>query len=451
MQEIRCEVAVLGGGPSGLAAAITAARAGRDVVLVEQGAYLGGVMALGISPLSMLDKSGKFCTGGFAAEFLDRLEQRGDSLGTDRCPKHNSVTSVNAEGVKILALEMCREAGVRLLLHAQVLDAGIRDGRIAYADLFGKCNRIRLYAECFVDCTGDGDLAFLAGCSYEKSPVLQPPTVVFMLENVDTERLIDYVAEHPEELRYNDPAIYENPDYTAEHFRSSKSYVFVGLQASFRRWKEQGVLPVQRTSFICIRGTNPGEVYVNSVRMTDTDATDLFDLTRAEAEGTLQIPKLVALLKAEIPGFENCFVSSVGPTIGVRETRRILGRKYIGRDDVLEARVPEDTVALSGYKVDIHSGNSDGLRFIDLERPFGIPYGCLVSRDLNNLLLAGRCISCDEVALGSLRVIPPCMATGHAAGVAAALAAAEKTDPGDLETGRIREILLRQGAVLMPG
>ncbi len=448
MKEIRCEIAVIGGGPAGLAAAVTAARSGQDVVLIEKGAYLGGVMALGISPLSMLDKSGKPCTGGFAQEFLGRMEECGDSLGTDICPKHNSVTSVNAEAVKIHAFEICQEAGVRLLLHAELLDAEVRNRRIESVHLFGKCNHIRLLADLFIDCTGDGDLAFAAGCSYEKSPVLQPPTVMFTLENVDTERVLDYVEAHPEELRYNDPEIYENPNYTVEHFRNVRSYVFVGLQASFRRWKEQGILPVKRTSFIFIRGTNPGEVYVNSIRMTNVDATDLFDLTRAEAEGTLQIPKLVSLLKAEIPGFENCFVSSIGPTIGVRETRRILGRKYLRGEDALAGKIPDDTVALSGYKVDIHSGSGDGLRFYDLERPFGIPYGCLVSRDTDNLLLAGRCVSCDETALGSLRVIPPCFATGEAAGTAAGMAVQSRIDPCDLDVQQIRNALLKHGAIL---
>lgn len=446
-----CDIAVIGSGPAGLAAAVTAARMGKHVILVEKNGYLGGSLAIGLSPLGFLDKHGNECIGGFAQEFMDRLESDHNCLGTCVCPKHNSVTSVNSEGVKLLAAQMCKEEEIDVLLHCEVLKVEKTGDSISKIVVFGKGNEITIGAQRYIDCTGDGDLAYLAGCSFEKGHdeegSLQSPTVMFTLENVDKERLFKYVEEHPEELRYNDPKIYENPDYTIEHFRRNESHVFVGLQSTFRKLKSENKLPVQRESFIYINGTNPGEVYVNSVRITNTDATDILDLSRAELEGSLQIPQLISLLREKIPGFENCFLSSICPSLGVRETRRFCGIKRVSAEDALRGYVPDDSICLSGYKIDIHSGKDTGLFFKDIEEPFGIPYGCLVSSEINNLMFAGRCISTDPIAYGSLRVMPTCMAMGQAAAVGAVISIEENVSPSESDISAIRSYLLDQKAI----
>lgn len=446
------DVAVIGGGPAGIAAAITAARAGKKVILFERSSFLGGALAIGLSPLGFLDQAGNQCIAGFGQEFISRLQARGDSLGHRVCPKHNSVTCVNAEGVKLLALEMCMEAGVDVLLHCQVLDVEVVNKRIRKVTMFGKCNKIDVTAKVFVDCTGDGDVAYLAGCSHEMgqegSGVLQPPTVMFTLQGVETDKLFDYVEQHPEELRYNRPGIFEDERYTPDYFRRDPNHVFVGLQKTFRELKAKGELPVDRESFIYIGSTHPGEVYVNSVRILNADTTDIRDLSRAEMEGALQIPKLIELLRQRIPGFENCYLSSIAPSLGVRETRRFAGIRRVTREDCIKANVPEDTICLSGYKIDIHSGKDDGLYFEAVEKPFGIPFGSLVSAEVDNLMFAGRCISCDAVALGSLRVIPSCLGMGQAAGVGAALCVEQGKDPAALAVNEVRSILLEQDAIL---
>lgn len=446
------DIAVIGAGPAGIAAAVTAARMGKKVALFEKNSFLGGSMAIGLSPLGFLAQDGSQCIAGFGEEFISRLQQQGNSLGHRVCPKHNSVTCVNSEGVKLLALQMCMEAGVDVLLHCEVLDVEIVDDRIRKLTMYGKCNKIDVSAKVYIDCTGDGDVAYLAGCSYEMGQegthVLQPPTVMFTLENVDQEKLFAYVDEHPEELRYNRPGIFEDERYSPDYFRQDPNHVFVGLQKTFRELKAKGELPVERESFIYIGGTNPGEVYVNSVRILNADTTDIRDLSRAEMEGALQIPKLIKLLQERIPGFEHCYLSSIAPSLGVRETRRFDGIRRVVAEDCANANVPEDTVCLSGYKIDIHSGNDDGLFFKAVEKPFGIPYGALVSADVQNLMFAGRCISCDAVALGSLRVIPSCLGMGQAAGIGAALSVEHDLVPAEVSVGTVREILLSQNAIL---
>ena len=452
---ISCDIAVMGGGPAGVAAAVTAARMGKRVLLAERNGYLGGSLALGLSPLSFLDKQGRRCVSGFGWELMKRLEQTGDCLGTDVCPKHNSVTAVNPDGVKILCAQLCRESGVQVLLHCEPLEVSVENGRIASVTLYGKGNRVGVTARQWIDCTGDGDLAALSGCSWEMGQedthVLQPPTVMFTLQQVDEEKLLRYVDEHPEELRYNDRNIYENPDYTPDHFRAHPSHVFVGLQSSFRHWKAEGKLPVERESYIHISGTHPGEVYVNTTRLLHTDATDLLSLSAAELEGTLQIPKLIALLKENIPGFEHCYLSAIAPSLGVRETRRFRGVRRVTGQDALSGYVPPDSICLCGYKIDIHSGTDTGLLFRDIQEPFGIPYGCLVSAERDNLLFAGRCISCDPIAYGALRIITFCLAMGQAAAVGACVSLDNQASPREADVDKIRAILLSQGAILSMG
>ena len=171
-------------------------------------------------------------------------------------------------------------------------------------------------------------------------------------------------------------------------------------------------------------------------------------MSNAEVEGLLQVPQLVKLLKESIPGFENCFVSAISSSIGVRETRRIKGIKMVTEKDALLGNIPEDTIALSGYKIDVHSGKDTGLLFKDIEEPFGISYSCLIPQNVENLTVAGRCISADAVALGSLRIIPTCMALGQAAGVGASLAVKNGVSPKNVDVLEIRKQLLKDKAVL---
>ncbi len=163
------EIAVVGGGPAGLAAAITAARAGKRVILLEKNGFLGGNLTIGIPPLVFLDENGSPCVAGFGEELIQRLKARGGSYGHRYCPKHNSVSNIDTEAVKILAIEMCREAGVDVLLHLETHTVRVEEGRIQSVTLYGKGNEVAVSADVFIDCTGDGDLAYLAGCSYENS------------------------------------------------------------------------------------------------------------------------------------------------------------------------------------------------------------------------------------------------------------------------------------------
>jgi len=205
---------------------------------------------------------------------------------------------------------------------------------------------------------------------------------------------------------------------------------------------------VERGNMIVINGLHKGQMYVNTTRLLDVDGTNIFDLTRGEMEGHLQLHKLVDTFRKFVPGFENCYISSIAPNIGIRETRRMKGLECVTLEQALEGEVPESSICLSGYTIDIHYNNERGTLFKKLDRPFGVPYGCLVSAERPNLMFAGRCISVDDHVVGSVRVMPCCMAMGQAAGLAAAMAVTEKVLPGQVDVAGLRSALKAQGAIL---
>lgn len=449
--QLKTEIAVIGAGPAGLSAALTAARLGKRVLLLEKNGYLGGNATLGLPLLGFLDLKGRRIVGGIAQEYVRRLTERGQAFGHRTCPKHNSVTNIDPEGFKILAIELCREAGVEILLHLEACGVEKEGDRIKRVLFYGKGTEVAVEADLFIDCTGDGDVAYLADCSFESGQpgtgVLQPPTVMYTLEQVDTAKLFDYIEAHPDEMTYS-ATIDHRPGYDADYFRASPNHVFVGLSKIFARLREEGNCPVERNTLIYIKSVNPGEVYVNSTRLLNTDATDLFDLTKAELDGQLQAAALTKVLKENVPGFEKAFISSIAPTLGVRETRRFKGIFELTGQMLLDGEIPEDTIALGGYKIDIHSGTDRNTVFKTVEEPFGIPYGTLVSAEVSNLMFAGRCASMDAAALAAVRVMPQCMSMGQAAGIAAVMALDEDCTPAEVDVQKLREILFRQDAVL---
>lgn len=448
---IKTELAVIGAGPAGLSAALSARRQGLKVTLLEKNGYLGGNATLGLPLLGFLDVNARRIVGGIADEYVKRLTERGQSHGHRACPKHNSVTNIDPEGFKLLAIEMCREEGVDVLLHLETVSVE-RDGdRITSVTLYGKGNRVKVEADIFIDATGDGDVAYLADCSFESGQegtgVLQPPTVMFTLENVDTDKVYDFIEKHPEEMTYS-ATIDHRPGYDAPYFRADLNHVFVGLRGVFTRLRNEGRLPVLRETLIYIKSFKPGEIYVNSTRLINTDATDVFDLTRAELDGQLQCAALTEVLRESVPGFENCFISHIAPFLGVRETRRFKGMRRLSADEVLAGVIDAETIALAGYKIDIHSGTDSTTVFRNVERPFGIPYGTLLSAEYTNLMFAGRCASFDAPTLASVRVMPYCMAMGEAAGIAAAFAIKGGVSVRDVSVTELRDELHRRGAIL---
>ena len=446
----RYDVVVVGGGPGGIPAAIAAARGGASTLLVEKNGYLGGNLAIGLPLLAYLDRYGNHVAGGIAQEFVDRLMKRGASWGHARCPMHNSVTLYHHDIAKIVLIEMCQEAGVDILLHTALESVDVDNARLQRATFMGKGNRIEVSAKVFIDATGDGDVGFMAGAAYEMGQkgtgVLQPPTCMFSVGNVDEREFFDFLERDPEQMKLCD-TIEVDPGFDAAHFRSTKSHVVVGLRKLFQELKQKGELPVDRDTFISINSLLPGQANINSTRHLGIDGSNLFDLTRAEIEGQLQIEKLVMTMKKHIPGYENCYITRIYPTIGIRESRRFLGKKYLTEASILKGEVPEDSIGLSSYIIDIHDGGG-AETIVKKVDAYGVPYGCLVARDIDGLMFSGRCISMDAVVMSSSRVMPPCMVIGEGAGTGAALAVKHGVSPSAVDASELRSLLRSAGVIL---
>ncbi|ACL75305.1 FAD-dependent oxidoreductase [Ruminiclostridium cellulolyticum] len=447
------DVVVIGGGPGGIPAAIAASRNGAKVLLVEKNGYLGGNLTIGLPLLGYLDKDGNPVTAGIAQELVDELKKRNSCTDHYPCPMHNSVTLYDHEIFKVVAFEMCLNAGVEILLHTEIIDTNVENGKIKTVTLFGKGYHIEVEAAVFIDASGDGDMGYMAGATYnmgqKDTGALQPPTLMFTLGNVDTDKTIEFIASDPEQMRLCNTIECDFDKYNADFFRSNPYHVMVGLRKLFLELKAKGELPVDRDTLIYIKSLIPGEVHINSTRHLGINGSDVLDLTRSEIEGHLQIPKLVETLKKHVPGFENCYITQIYPSMGIRETRRFEGICELTEDRIIVGDVPEDTVALGSYIIDIHEAKGAGT-IVKRIKPYGIPYGCTVSKDIGNLMFSGRCASLDAVVMSSARVMPTCMAIGEGAGVGAALAVKHNILPAQVNVKEVRKILRNSNVILEP-
>lgn len=424
------EVVVAGGGPAGLAAAIAAARNDADVVLVEKYGFLGGMASTGLPFLTFHNSEGEQLIKGIAQEIVERLVERGGSLGhldvhlpfalaDHRLP--STITPFDPEVMKEIALEMTQEEGVELLLHCLAVNAILEKDTVKGIVTESKSGTKSLLAARVIDATGDGDIAARAGAPYEKGRskdgMMQSPSLMFMMGNV-------------------------NLEVTREI--SSEEVAKLCLEAN-----QNGELPasVNRVWLIPI---SENRVAVNGTRILEVNGTDVFDLTRAEIEGRKQLSKTIAFLRKRIPGFESAYLESTASHMGIRETRRILGEYVLTKEDIMQGRRFKDAIVRAFYPIDVHYPNGPGVRLIvPPNQGYDIPYRCLLPRGIENLLVAGRCISVTHEALASTRVMAICMALGQAAGTAMALSLKEGVSPRNLGISVLRQTLLKQRVFLM--
>lgn len=436
------DIVIVGSGSGGVSAAIAAARQGASVLVIDKNGYAGGMLASGLPYLGYLDMKKRPAVGGLALEYVDELVKGGASYGVRYCPKHLSVVVTNADKVKLLTAKMLLDNGVHLLLHSYLIDATVENGRITKLKFDCAGNRFEVKGKVFIDATGDGVLAAIAGAPFEKGVAginLQPSSVIYTIGGVDKERFLQWIEKHPENLS----------DYTMEYLRERSDFVFVTLFELWRKLDPIGKWPMKGIwAMILMNRLNDGEVALNGPRIPATDSTDANSITFAEIEGHRQAEAFVECLREYCEGFENAFVSHVSDQIGVRESRRVIGKKTLTVDSVLAGTVDEETIALGSYPVDIHSSKDHSSTFQHIEEPYGIPYLATVAATIENLMMSGRCISTDSNAFGSTRVMGTCFAVGEGVGIGAALAVKENIAPADVSVRKIREILRANGAIL---
>ncbi len=413
------DIVVLGGGPAGVCAATEAARAGAKVLLAEATGSLGGMATSAlVGPfMTSYDRDGdRPVVGGLFAEIVGRLSERGGaiepsdtdspSIYTSFIEKyHRHVTPIDSFELELLLDEMTREAGVEVMLYTRFADAITEDGVIKAAVLLALEGLVAVEAKVFIDCTGNADVARAAEVptykGHEESGIPQPSTLMFEVSGVDDERYGDYAA---------------RPEYPVKVYRTPEV----------------------------------GTYKVNHYHVFNADATSSESMTKAHMQARIQVKDAFSVLKNKTPGFENAIIKRVAPCLGTRESRHIVGKYKITVDDVSRGTKFDDRISAYGFGMDVHNRTEkeSGNFKTEVASVYYVPYRSLLPTGCDNLLVAGKTVSCESQAMGGIRCMPSAMAMGQAAGLAAALAVKGGTRVEKIDVAELQKALRSHGAIL---
>jgi hypothetical protein len=423
------DVVVLGGGPAGIAAAAGAGRNGAATLLVERYGFLGGMgTAAGVTNFCGLfaNVHGEIrrVVHGIGDELLDRIGALGGLNAPHPVFGRTMAQAYDMSAYKCAADDLLAAASARLLFHAFGAGVVMRDERTIDALIVEtKSGRRALRARLFVDASGDGDLAAWAGAPWEKSARLLYPTLMFRVNDVDDQRARE--------------AVRDLPHLMAEAER----------EGAFRFPRKGAIVRPQK---------NPTEWRANVTQIANADGaamdgTDADQWSAGEVEGRRQIRDYVRFLRERVPGFERAYALDIAPQVGIRETRRVLGEYVLSGEDVLACASFPDTIGVNGWPLERHVAGDVEWSWpaIPASRGFNhLPYRMLVPREVDNLLVAGRCASMTQEGQSAARVSGGCFVMGQAAGTAAALALGEGCAPRALGAANLQAQLERDGAYL---
>ena len=454
-RELHYDVAVIGAGAAGVAAAVAAAKNGAKTLLVESSSVIGGDLLSGLPIDGCRTTAGEWIVGGVAKELFDVCDRMDGYIGSIYDRRNIWVVMVDPKIMGFSILKLLASYGVDILPYTQAESVLCADGCISGIRVRSKLETMIVRAKQYIDCTGDGDVACMCGVPYEmgdENGELQPMTMVFQLRNIYPKEVLSFVLEHPENC-----GLGENPNSPKSPTELALELYRLGIPKVFFSGKgplmRQAIASGELHSCSML-AFNPNAkdlsvVTVNTTRLVTKDCMSPDVLGRTMLELTEQVENAFRFIKGNIPGCQDAVLGGIAPRLGIRESRRILGEYYLTGDEVSEGIKREDGVCKGGHEVDIHGKDKNHVRkTIKNAGYYDIPLGCLIPKGMKNLTMAGRCLSADRVAHSSARVMGTCMAMGQAVGTAAALSIRGNCCPGEVDTVELRKTLKQQGAIL---
>lgn len=439
-QEFSCDVLVVGGGVTGFSAAIAAARCGAKVMLCENGGALGGIATKGlVGPfMTCYDKKGDVqIIRGFFSEFVQRMIDDGGAISYTECRGgdsfsgyrpygHIGVTPFDPECFKRVSERMCCEAGVELMYHAQLIGAVAENDTIQSAYFSTVSGIVMVHAKVFIDTTGNSALAAHAGAETfygDEDGMVQTCSTFFQICDVDKEALDRHMAENTEmRARYFMDILEEGRNSGEYPCGCQKLRIFEGLD---------------------------GKWFVNmSQEDEQVNDLDVMQVTNAEISQREMIFKIVNFLKKHIYPLRNIQLVTTASDIGIRESRRIIGKTILTGEDISHSRYYDERIAVCANSIDIHQKDKVAYTEYTNDKNYYIPLSCLISKNITNLMAAGKCMSADKYAFAAVRVMPPCFAMGEAAGITAAYALKEGNAPANVDVKSVQAKILENGGYL---
>jgi hypothetical protein len=441
------DVLVVGGGPGGLSAALAAAREGVETMLLDRyGCFGGNITQSMVEPIAWYRHEKTIDAGGIGVEFERRAKEMGgtqndfESLGRIPDPGEDIPEWVgqllDADMFKYVADKMVQEAGVVPLLHCLAVDSIMEGNTIKGIITESKAGRQAILARRVIDATGDADIAFRAGAPYRKDPKdeLMGVSVSFGCSGVDVDRLLEYTKENPARIG----------EWARETAGKEQDLFYARAGDAFAQATEAGEIPKGT-----LRGgpwwhslTEAGEAtYINSVHMRGKDPTDVWDLTEAEMEGRQRVMWAIAAMKKYTPGFKNAKLRTFGSSLGIRESRKIIGEYNITERDIKNQARFEDSIGIFPEFLDGY-----GVVFIPTSgRYFQVPYGITLPKKVENLLVAGRSVAGDKISHAATRQMMCCSVTGQGVGVASAVSIKDNLTCRQVDISKVQKVLEKQG------
>jgi ribulose 1,5-bisphosphate synthetase/thiazole synthase len=437
---MEADVVVVGGGTTGPLAAISAARRGKKVVMIERFGSLGGILTLGLNT-----KPSGALVGGLPLEIWNLARSAGgagdDYMAMTKTGDVKIASPTDPEIMKMLLTRLCVEAGVQILFETVVSNPVVENGAVTGVVVEGKGGRQFVGAKVVIDCSADADMAAKANAPFVMGSggteaKMQPVSMYFTMSNVDIKRLAEWAKTSDDIPARAIPATDEGLDY---------NLWLTGFNKTLQQWQKDSGVKLQRDN-ITLK-TAGGLMYVNGTRVLGVNVFSPKEFTEAIVECYRQIEGVARCLRERIPGFENARIGQVSPILGVRETRHIKGEYTLTGPDSLGGVRFDDSIAADASALDIHDPKGGDVDFQSLP-PYEIPYRCLLPLGVEGLLVAGRCISADHAAHARSRNMPACMATGQAAGVAAAIAVEEGVTVRNVSIPKVQAALRALGMPL---